>query len=303
MLIDGATRDAVLDALAEKLTRYYVFPDVAGRIVTRLRARQTAGEYDTIELAEAFSETLTEDLRAINNDLHLRIRHSVEPRPLYAEEDVYDNPERIEEYRQEAAARNFGYRKVEILDGNIGYLEQWRLDDAHFAAEAAIAAMNLLANTRVLIIDLRANGGGDPVHVALLCTYLFAGEPRHLNSFYSREDDRTQQFWTLPYVPGPRYLDKPVYVLTARRTASGAEELAYNLQQMGRATIVGEKTAGAAHPVGLYQLTPHFEAHISNARAINPLTGTNWEGVGVIPDVPVDAEQALETALRVMSDE
>jgi C-terminal processing protease CtpA/Prc len=289
----------VIEALADKLERYYVFPDVGGRIITHLRARLAAGKYDGIEAGGVFCDTLTEDLRAINNDLHLRVRHSVDPRPLYVEEDISDNPERIEEYRQEAAARNFGFHKVEILPGNIGYLEQWRLDDAKFASATAIASMNLLASTRALIIDLRANGGGDPVLVALLCTFLFDGEPRHLNSFYSREDDKTRQFWTLPWVPGPRYLDKPVYVLTAKRTASGAEELAYNLQQMQRATIVGATTAGAAHPVGLYQLTPHFEASISNARAINPLTGTNWEGVGVIPDVPVAPEQALTTAHRM----
>ena len=135
--------------------------------------------------------------------------------------------------------------------------------------------------------------------VALILSYLFGEEPVHLNSMYWRDDDITQQYWTLPHVPGKRFGDKPVYVLIGRKTFSGGEEFAYDLQTRQRATLVGEKTDGGAHPGTSYRLHPHFEAFIPIGRAINPVTGDNWERTGVVPDVPIPAEQALNTAYRL----
>jgi C-terminal processing protease CtpA/Prc len=133
--------------------------------------------------------------------------------------------------------------------------------------------------------------------VALICSYLFPGHERvHLNDLYWREGDRTEQFYTLPYVPGRRYLDKEVYVLTSKRTFSGAEEFTYNLKNLKRATIVGEATGGGAHPGGTRRVTDHFAVWVPGGRAINPITKTNWEGTGVTPDVAVPADQALATA-------
>lgn len=156
--------------------------------------------------------------------------------------------------------------------------------------------MNFLANTSALIIDLRKNHGGEPALVALMCSYFFAAEPIHLNSLYWRATESTQQFWTLPYVPGKRYLNKPVYVLTSHETFSGAEEFTYNLQNLKRATIIGETTGGGAHPGDIYQLDAHFEIFIPTGRAINPISGTNWEGVGVLPDIETPQEEALNVA-------
>jgi C-terminal processing protease CtpA/Prc len=131
----------------------------------------------------------------------------------------------------------------------------------------------------------------------LLCSYLFGGESVHLNDLYWREGDRTQQFWTLPWVPGTRYgKDKPVYVLTSSRTFSAAEEFTYNLKNLKRATIVGETTGGGAHPGGVRRITDHFGIWLPNGRAINPITKTNWEGVGIEPHIKVPAEQALAAA-------
>jgi len=132
--------------------------------------------------------------------------------------------------------------------------------------------------------------------VALLSSYLFDDEPVHLNDFYWRAQDTTQQFWTLPYVPGKRYGNKPVYVLTSRKTASAAEEFAYNLKNLQRAVLIGETTAGGAHPFETYRIHPHFDAIIPTWRAINPVSGTNWEGTGVIPDIAVPQEDALKVA-------
>ncbi|MCG3120544.1 MAG: hypothetical protein ALAOOOJD_03288 [bacterium] len=164
------------------------------------------------------------------------------------------------------------------------------------ASEAAATAMNFLANTDALIIDLRRNGGGQPEMVALLSSYLF-DKPTHLNDIYSRFDNRTQEYWTSETVAGKRYGEsKPVYVLTSNRTFSGAEEFAYNLKNLKRATIVGETTGGGAHPVRPHRITDHFMIGVPFARAINPITKTNWEGTGVTPDIETTAEQALKVA-------
>jgi C-terminal processing protease CtpA/Prc len=146
-----------------------------------------------------------------------------------------------------------------------------------------------------LIIDLRKNGGGDPAMVTLLSSYLFA-ESTHLTSIYWREDDRTVQFWTHPYVPGPRLATTPVYVLTSSDTFSGAEDLTYNLQQLKRATIVGEVTGGGAHPGGGFAIDQHFEVGIPTGRSISPVSGTNWEGTRITPDIAVEQEESLMVA-------
>jgi C-terminal processing protease CtpA/Prc len=162
--------------------------------------------------------------------------------------------------------------------------------------DTVAGAMNFLANTDALVIDLRENGGGQPDMVQLFCSYLFDAQPVHLNDLYFRPMDQTRQFWTLPWLPGKRYLDKDVYVLTSHFTFSGAEECTYNLQTQKRARIVGETTGGGANPGGPVELTKNLTAFVPTGRAINPITGSNWEGTGVEPDVQVPAKMALETA-------
>ena len=297
--VSATMRDEVIDGVVRRLRERYVFPEVGERMEAHVRTRVEAGDYAEIATAKALAELLTEDIREISNDGHLRVRYSAAPRPIHEQESIFDNPERIAEYQQSARLANYGYRKVERLAGNVGYIEQIGLHDVTVTAPTAMAAFNLIADTDALIVDLRANGGGDPRHVALICSYLLPEEPVHLNSFYSREDDSVEQFWSWPWVPGRRYLDKPVWVLTSSSTFSGAEELSYNLKTLGRATLVGETTGGGAHPVNMYQINAHFEISIPFARAINPVTGTNWEGSGVSPDIHVPAADALDTAYRL----
>ncbi len=201
------------------------------------------------------------------------------------------------EYETITTAEIFAHQLTSHLQEiNIGYLDVRAFYPPEFAGDVAIAAMNFLANTSVLIIDLRKNDGGEPAMVALICSYFFDAEPVHLNSFYWRTSDSTQQVWTLPYVPGKRYLGKPVYLLTSRDTVSGAEEFAYTLKNMKRATVIGEVTGGAAHPGEVYKIHPHFGAFIPTGRPISPITGTDWEGTGVIPDIEIPQDQALKAA-------
>src|SRR5215831_18181243 len=161
--------------------------------------------------------------------------------------------------------------------------------------------MQLVSNTAALILDLRPTRGGSPEGVSFLSSYLFPDGEVHLSDVIEGPDGRTRQHWTYAYLPGPRYLDRPVYVLTSATTFSGGEALAYDLQALGRAVVVGEQTRGGAHPSVMIPLTGQIELRLPVARSINTVTGTNWEAVGVQPDVSVPAADALEVASREVS--
>ena len=295
--VDARTRAAGIEGLLSKLQAYYVFPAVAQELAEAIRRRASNGEYDNLATAAALCDALTAHLQEVSHDKHLRLVHSVEPRPLRERNDDGEpSPEEREEDRQRGLLHNFGFRRVERLPGNVGYLDLRRFYPAELAGETTVAAMGLLANTSALIIDLRQNGGGAPSGVALLSSYLFEAEPVHLNDLYWRADDSIHQWWTYPYLPGQRYRDKPVYVLTSGNTFSRAEELTYNLKNLGRATVIAEVTRGGAHPGGRYCIDQHFAVYIPTGRAISPITSTNWEGTWVIPDIDVPQEQALKRA-------
>jgi retinol-binding protein 3 len=291
--IDAAARTAVIDGVLKRLNESYVFPDVAKQMEQAVRDRAAKKEYDDITSAAGLSRKLTDDLRAVCKDKHLRVVYSHEPLPK-----VGSGPSRAEQERMQrmGAWNNHGFEKVERLAGNVGYLDLRGFHNPESASETAVAAMNFLANSDALIIDLRQNGGGSPAMVALLCSYLFDSRPVHLNDIYNRTEDSTHQWWTLPFVPGKRFVGKDVYVLTSNRTFSAAEEFTYNLKNLKRATVVGETTGGGAHPVTFRPVNEHFGVGVPFARAINPISKTNWEGTGVEPHVAVPAARALKTA-------
>jgi hypothetical protein len=198
--------------------------------------------------------------------------------------------------RQMGRLDNFGIRRVERLDGNVGYLDVRRVPVPANAGPAIAAAMELVAGTYALIIDLRRNGGGSPEGVVLWCSYLLEEKPTHLNDIFHADTGETRQFWALPYVPGTRYVDRPVYVLTSQRTFSGGEDFCYTLQALGRAELIGETTGGGAHPTRGFPISQAVHIGIPFARSINPVTGTNWQGTGVVPDVAVPEAEAYDVA-------
>ena len=287
----------IIQALGEKLKAYYVFPAIAEKIKNSLQTHLQNGDYSAITKGDELASILSKHLQEINQDKHLRVQWCSE---LLDEHEgaLSQNPAWLEDWQLKARLDNFGFHKAERLPGNIGYLDIHKFDDPHQAGEAAVGAMNFLANTDILIIDLRQCQGGDPGMVALISSYLFGEERVHLNSFQWREDETVEQYWTLPYVPGKRYGDKPIFVLTSKETFSGGEEFAYNLKCRKRATLVGETTRGGANIGAPYRVHPHLEVFIPIGQAINPITGTNWEGCGVIPDMQVTQEHALQVAYR-----
>jgi hypothetical protein len=292
--LDAETRARVVERTLELLREKYVFEDVAEEMACAVRARVEAGEYDRITSESGLAGTLTQDLQAVSRDLHLRVMFDRERTVPDAGEEP--TPEESARMRARARARNFGFEKVERLPGNVGYLDLRGFMELEWAKETAAGAMGFLAHTDALIVDLRQNGGGSPETVAFLSSYLFGDEPVHLNSLYWREGDRTEEYWTDPLVPVTRTPSKPVYVLTSNGTFSAAEEFTYNLKCLGRATVVGRRTGGGAHPGGTLPIGDGFAVWVPMGRAVNPITGTNWEGEGVEPDVDVPVEVALSMA-------
>ena len=300
--LDNTVRSQVIESVLTKLNAEYVFPEVAKKMETAIHERMQKHEYDSLSEGKLFAERLTHDLQDISHDKHLRVRYSARPLPEESDQPdptPADRQKAREAFVRSGTAMNWGFQKVERLKGNIGYLDFRFFGDPEQAGETLAGAMNFLANTDALIIDMRNNGGGDPGMVAVACSYLFDSEPIHLNDIYWRPNDSTRQFWTLPHLPGKRYLGKDVYVLTSKMTFSGAEEFTYNLKTQKRAMIVGETTGGGANPGGSERVNAHFEVFVPAGRAINPITKTNWEGVGVKPDIDLPASQALLTAHKM----
>jgi retinol-binding protein 3 len=293
--LDATTRERVIDGVATNLKEFYVYPEAAQKMVDSLRASLKRGEYDGITNGYEFGAMLTKDLQDESHDKHLRVSYS--PFKLPAAEHA-PSPDEEARFRKMLEQANCGFQKVDILAGNIGYLKFDMFADPTFCGSTAVAAMNFLAHANVIIFDLRENGGGDPKMIAFISSYLF-DKPTHLNDLYNRKDDATTQYWTLPFVPGNTMPNTPVFVLTSKGTFSGAEEFAYNLKNLKRAIIVGETTGGGAHPVAGHRIDDHFTIGVPFARAINPISKTNWEGIGVEPDVRAKASEALETAEKL----
>ncbi|MFD7031521.1 S41 family peptidase [Streptomyces sp. NPDC059917] len=280
----------VIDETVRLLTEHYVFPEIAEQLTGLLRARLTDGAYD-VDDAEELARLVTEDLQSLNGDRHLRLKHHAEP------VSPKEGEATLAAIRGDFDTSLGGAPRVQLLDGGVVVVELApMLFPLDWAAEPLGAALTLASRARALIIDLRTNRGGDPDTVAFVCSHLL-DERTHLNTMHWRGGERREQSWSQPHVPGPRFGgSKPLYVLTSESSFSAAEELAYDLQQLGRAVIVGERTRGGAHPCRGWTVHPHLEATIPFGRAVNPVSGTNWEGTGVRPDVPCTAAEALDRA-------
>jgi hypothetical protein len=301
MTIDVAIKNEVIKNLNQEMHKKYVFLDVAKRVETMLLKRQKNGDYEKINSAEEFVDRLNDHLRAETHDKHLRIEFAPNGIPVENENASKSEAEAEKRIAEERALSrlksiNFGIERVERLPGNIGYLELRSFGKPEIVGHAMSAAMTLLNASDALIIDLRRNGGGSPDTVAMLVSY-FVPPETHLNDIYNRSKDETRQFWTVSHTAGPRYdQNKKVYVLTSEDTFSAAEDFTYTMQSLKRTTTIGEASGGGAHPVNGVRLHANFGARIPFGRSINPITKTNWEGVGVIPEVKVEATNALKTA-------
>ena len=292
--LDSTLRARVIDGISADLKQFYVDEEVAARMIEALRKREAAGSYSDVKDGNVFATRLTSDLRAVSHDKHLGVSFSPFKMPAPRAPTAEDR----ERMRQQLERRNCDFDKVEMLPDDIGYVKFDAFMRPAICAPTVEAAMGFIAHADAIIFDLRDNGGGDPSMVAFIASYLF-DQPTHLNDLYDRSKDSTTQFWTLPYITGARLPTQPVYVLTSKRTFSGAEEFCYDLQSLKRAVIVGETTGGGAHLVGPHVVADYFNVGVPFAKAINPITHTDWEGSGIQPDVSVSEADALDTAVQL----
>lgn len=294
-VIDAKMQLEVIDSVTQALNEIYVFPDVAKKMEKHLRKQYKNKAYKDITSLSQFAQKLTEDLQEISHDRHLWVRFAPDELLAQFQGDTLTDEAKRQEL-EEKRRNNFCFKEVKLLEGNVGYVDLRCFSEATDAGPTAIAAMNFLAHTDAVIFDLRENGGGSPSMIQLISSYFFP-EPVLLNTFYIRKTDSTHQFWTQASVQGPRMTDVDLYVLTSNYTFSGAEEFTYNLKNMERATIIGDTTGGGAHPIDIKPF-PHLNVGMSLpfGRAVNPVTGTNWEGTGIAPHIAVPQEQALDVA-------
>lgn len=297
-VLDAKMKTEVVKRIGQLMKTHYIFKETAEKMAEKLTEQLDEGKYSEIDDVHEFSRVLTEDLRSVSKDRHIRVTFSPQTIRRIRASQSKSEEEREKERKANLERQrrgNFGFRKLELLEGNVGYLDLRGFSGLSEAGETIVAAMNFLANADAVIIDLRNNGGGSPYTIQIISSY-FLEEYTHLNSFERRGEDSLQQFWTLRYVPGKKMYDTDLYILTSPRTFSAAEEFTYNMKNLKRATIVGETTGGGAHPGGSRIVNDYFLVWVPTGRAINPISKTNWEGTGIEPHISVPRDRALEKA-------
>ena len=261
-------------------------------------------------LQQALRERFGEDMREVNAELcaeietaaHAFSRHFeleyVEAGSLVPDRDPPGWPPQDP---GEVSLRAGSVGEVRRLPGGVGVLALDSLDNVHLAAPYLEAAFALLRGSRGVVLDLRRNGGGDPGTVALVLDWLLGEQPTHISDVIYR--DRTRQWWTTGRLGAPALPPgTPVAVLLSGRTFSSGEALAYHIQSQGRARLVGERTPGAADHITPVRVTNDVRAMVPEAVVRDAVSGSNWEGTGVVPDVACDAAEALDAALEVLCD-
>ena len=292
----------IINEVNKLLIERYIFKDVAEEIEKNLMLEYDNGTFDDIDNVISLAHEITKILAEVSNDGHLHLYSDPSQlEMLIAKRN--QSQEKIQKLEQDrinnARNSNFGFHKVEILEGNIGYLDLRSFSPVDYATEVASSAISFLANTNAIIVDLRYNGGGETEMVILLASY-FLGERVLFNTCENRYENFTEQYWTHVCSPGKVLKEKDVYILVdGKRTFSAAEDFAYGMQQLNRATVIGETTRGGGHPIDLFSIIDLLILQLPIARAINPITKTNWEKVGVKPDVLISSEIALDKAYEM----
>ena len=277
----------VVKTLASEIRANYVLEKEAHLMADLLDKNLSSSQYNSYAMDTSLSNRLQKDLRSIIDDKHLRIRYGNNP------------PASRSRY---SPAFPHGVGDVSMLEGRIALFSMSHFPSPNNAYRKKVQqTMDQISSmdAQAVIIDMRENRGGSPAGVQLVCSYFLPPELL-LNSLYFRNRDHKEDFYTLK-VSNPM-LDIPVVLLTSELTFSGGEEFCYNLKNLSRATLIGEVTGGGAHPVNRYALPQGFAAIIPIGMAISPITETNWEGVGVQPDIQATREDALNMAIDFLKE-
>jgi len=283
-------QDILIDKLIDKIQSDYIIVDQGEKAIAYLNKVKINKSLAAISDPQTFAATLTDQLRKITADKHLAV--FFEPVKLPKEENRKENALKLpgkERY-------NYGFEKIERLEGNIGLIQINQFANLNEAKSVAEKYMMALKNFDAIIIDLRQNGGGQTPMMAFIANYFFGDTTVHFTDLEWRNNPKLIEVWTDPHVTD-KSDGKDLIIIVGKNTFSAAEDFAYAMQQLKRATIVGETTGGGAHMgTGIQRLTNLFTVFIPSGRSLNPITKTNWENIGVIPDVKVADENALKAA-------
>lgn len=296
--LDGKEIKAAVQAIAQVFESGYVYPELGRKMAGRLRQKAAAGEYDALAGGRDLARQITEDLQSISADRHAVVFY----KPEQIQRRKNTDPQQLADKELQSARRaNFGFEEARVLDGNVGYLKLSSFDGSAEAFAAAAAALQFLSHCEALVLDVRFNPGGDPAMAQFLASYFLEGGPVLLDELHYRRDGRVEQLWSLPYVPGSKLTRTDLYILIDAFTFSSAEGLAYDLQALKRAVIVGEPSAGGAHAVETRTVLDSYLLFLPVAFSKNPVTGTNFQGKGVQPDLKANGKTAvLDTQIHAL---
>lgn len=288
----------LITAIADSLSRYYIFPEKAEKISVYLQGKAKSGAYDSLlKTPQKLAQQIATDIGSAHYDPHLRISFDPDFNPQIAFNPTAEQKEFVKKYWKE---NNYSYKKLELLPGNIGYLSfNLFVEDIEAAKPTIKAALTFLGNAEAIIIDLRENMGGNPKMVSQVESYFFPVKTA-MNHLIDRTAGDTVFMFADPSKTDGLYLPAPVYILTSNHTFSGAEDFSYGMQVAKRAVIVGETSGGGAHPQKPFAVSQGFVMYIPFARSLNPVTQKDWEGTGVIPDIKTTAANALIKAQELI---
>jgi tetratricopeptide (TPR) repeat protein len=293
--VDQQEKNRIIKKISQLLKDKYVYPDLGEKFGQQLQVLFKSGVFDRINNAKEFSEILSKDLQQLMNDKHIYFRLIEASDIGEAKEGSLHHPVRLFRLGQK---EHLGFNRLDWIEGDIGYLDYRRFYYNADAREMLSCAIKFLSSANAIIIDLRENQGGSMEMIPFISSYFFPF-PTQLTGIYYREQDLIQEIWTVENIEGERLLNVPLFLLVSRNSFSAAESFAYDMKVSERATLVGDSTRGGAHSVDLFDVEDRFEIYIPTARAIHPLTMDNWEGSGIIPDILVPSEIALDTAVAL----
>jgi C-terminal processing protease CtpA/Prc len=293
-------KQQLLDSLGKVLNRNYVYPDTAVVMISSILQKHRNQGYNDINEARQFANQVTKDVKTVFNDNHLSVRFDPDLEKRIRAFEATRQKDQSDFVKEKA--QNFFFRKAEILKGNIGYVVFTNFADTNALSRKTVhAAFQFIANTDALILDLRNNFGGRGTMAKEITAYFF-DKPQLTGRSFNRIHNKWTEDWVggQPAITRDVYLTMPIYILTSERTFSAAEGLAYNLKHLKNAVIVGDTTRGGAHSTRSFALGNGFVGFIPFSRGGHIVTKTDWEGTGVIPNVPIKEERSLFKAQELI---
>lgn len=293
LILNQKNLKEIIDTLTFKLEHNYVLPDKGTEMSAFLNKKYKEGLYNKITNPSILADILTKDVLSVHNDEHFFIEYN--PNLSLELSSPRDSVYWAKQLKLDRS-KNHGFKKIEVLNGNIGYL-----DISYFAylnpesEKVADASFQAVSNCKTIIIDLRYGMGGQAEMVACIAKH-FIKERNHMFELTLRNREKN---YNLYCEPDPNYTglyETPLYILTSYKTFSAAEMLTYFLKTEKRVTIVGEQTRGGAHNAPKSFLYKDFIIALPHGKAYSRTTKTNWEGVGISPDIKTTADKALEVA-------